>query len=151
MTPWTAAHRAPLSFTISQNLLKFMPMESVMLSDHSSSAAPFPFAFSLSQHQGTFQWINSSYQVAKVPGLWLQHLSLQWIFRVDFLQNYWFVIWANNHITNTGNKNGKLAKPQTLPWLYELWSIILVNHNHPILSPTSTLVNRFYRFSVVPP
>ena len=30
MTPWTAAHQASLSFTISQSLLKLMPIESVM-------------------------------------------------------------------------------------------------------------------------
>ena len=34
MTPWTAAHQAPLSSTISQSLLKFMSIESVMLSKH---------------------------------------------------------------------------------------------------------------------
>ena len=33
-TPWTAAPQASLSFTISQNLLKFMFIESVMLSNH---------------------------------------------------------------------------------------------------------------------
>ena len=33
-TPWTAAHRARLSFTISQSLHKFMSIESVMLSKH---------------------------------------------------------------------------------------------------------------------
>ena len=33
-TPWTAAHQAPLSFTISPSLLKFMCIESVMLSNH---------------------------------------------------------------------------------------------------------------------
>ena len=33
-TPWTAACQASLSFTISQTLLKFMSIESVMLSDH---------------------------------------------------------------------------------------------------------------------
>ena len=32
--PWTAAHQAPLSFTISWNLLKLMSIESVMLSHH---------------------------------------------------------------------------------------------------------------------
>ena len=31
--PWTAAHQAPLSATISQSLLKFMSIESVMLSN----------------------------------------------------------------------------------------------------------------------
>ena len=33
-TPWTAAHQASLSFTISQNLLKLMTIESVMPSNH---------------------------------------------------------------------------------------------------------------------
>ena len=34
MTPWTVAHQASLSFTISQDLLKFMSIEPVMLSNH---------------------------------------------------------------------------------------------------------------------
>ena len=44
---------------------------------------PSPLAFNLSQHQGLFQWVSSSHQVAKV--LELQHQSFQWIFRADFL------------------------------------------------------------------
>ena len=47
-----------------------------------SSSSP---TFNLSQHQGLFQWVSSSHQVAKVLELQLQHLFLQWIFRVDFL------------------------------------------------------------------
>ena len=42
-------------------------------------------AFSLSQHQGLFQWVSSSYQVTKVLEFQLQHQSFQWIFRTDFL------------------------------------------------------------------
>ena len=34
MTPWTAAHQASLSFTVSQSLLKPMSIESVMPSNH---------------------------------------------------------------------------------------------------------------------
>ena len=34
VTPWTAAHQAPLSSVISQSLLKFMSIESMMLSNH---------------------------------------------------------------------------------------------------------------------
>ena len=34
VTPWTAAHQASLSFTISQRLLRFMSIESVMPSNH---------------------------------------------------------------------------------------------------------------------
>ena len=33
-TPWAAEHQASQSFTISQSLLKFMSIESVMLSNH---------------------------------------------------------------------------------------------------------------------
>ena len=33
-TPWTTAHQASLSFTISQSLLNLMSIESVMLSNH---------------------------------------------------------------------------------------------------------------------
>ena len=34
MTPWTVAHQASLSFTISRSLLKLMSIESVMPSNH---------------------------------------------------------------------------------------------------------------------
>ena len=47
----------------------------------SSSVVPFSSALSLSQHQGLFQWVSSSHQVAKVLELQLQHQSFQWIFR----------------------------------------------------------------------
>ena len=48
-------------------------------------SSPSPPAFNLSQHQGLFQWVSSSHQVAKVLEFWLQHQSFQWIFRTDFL------------------------------------------------------------------
>ena len=47
-------------------------------------SSPSP-AFNLSQHQGLFQSVSSSHQVAKVLEFQLQHHSFQWIFRVDFL------------------------------------------------------------------
>ena len=50
----------------------------------SSSSPP---TCNLSQHQGLFHWVSSSHQVAKVLEFQLQHQSLQWIFRIDFLQN----------------------------------------------------------------
>ena len=47
--------------------------------------SPYPSAFNLSQHQGLFQWVSSSHQVAKVLEFQLQHQSFQWTFRTDFL------------------------------------------------------------------
>ena len=46
---------------------------------------PSPPPLNPSQHQGLFQWVSSSHQVAKVLELQLQHQSVQWIFRTDFL------------------------------------------------------------------
>ena len=53
-------------------------------------SSPSSPAFNLAQHQGLFQWIGSSHQVAKVWELQLQQQSFQWIFRVDFFL-YWLV------------------------------------------------------------
>ena len=47
-------------------------------------SSPSP-VFSLSQHQGLFQWVSSLHQVAKVLELQLQH---QWILRTDYLQDW---------------------------------------------------------------
>ena len=57
--------------------------DAIQASQHLSS--PSPPTFNLSQHQGLFKWVSSSHQVAKVLEFHLQHQSLQWIFRTDFL------------------------------------------------------------------
>ena len=54
-----------------------------MLSNRLILLPSSPFAFNLSWHQGLFQWVDSSHQVAKV--LELQHQFFQWVFGVDFL------------------------------------------------------------------
>ena len=88
-----AAYQASLSSTISQSLLQFLSIESVMLSNHLILwCPPLPFAFNLSQHQGLFQWVSCLQQVAKVLELQLQHQSFQWIFRVDFLWDW--LVWS---------------------------------------------------------
>ena len=48
-------------------------------------SSPSSPALSLSQHQGLFQWVSSSHQVAKVLEFQLQHKSLQWTPRTDLL------------------------------------------------------------------
>ena len=53
-------------------------------------SSPSPPTFNLSQHQGLFQWVSFSHQVAKVLKLQLQHQTFQWIsglifFRIDWL------------------------------------------------------------------
>jgi len=46
---------------------------------------PSPPALNLSQHQGLFQWVNSSHQVARVLEFQRQHQSFQWTPRTDLL------------------------------------------------------------------
>ena len=43
VTPWTIAHQASLSFTISWSLLKLMSIDLVMLSNHHIFCAPVLF------------------------------------------------------------------------------------------------------------
>ena len=92
-TPWTAAHQASLSFTISWSLLKLMSIESVMPSNHRILCHPFLFLPSIFPSiRVFFQWVSSSHQVAKLLELQLQHQSFQWIFRTDLLYNW--LVWS---------------------------------------------------------
>ena len=81
VTPWIAAHQASLSITNSQSLLRLMCIESVMAPNHlSSPSSPAP---NPSQHQGLFQWVNSTHELTKVLEFQLQHQSFQWTPRTD--------------------------------------------------------------------
>ena len=51
-----------------------------------------PPAFNPSQHQDLFQWVSSSCQVAKVLEFQLQHQYFQWVFRIDFLEDW--LVWS---------------------------------------------------------
>ena len=96
-TPWTAAHQASLSFTISWSLLRFMSTELVIPSNHLILCHPLLLPSILRWHptisSSVILWEEipvfrlSSHQVAKV--LELQHQSVQWYsglisFRIDW-------------------------------------------------------------------
>ena len=86
VTPWTAARQASLSITNQLPELAQTHVHQVgddIQPSHPLSS-PSPPAVNLSQHQGLFQWVSSSHQVAKVLEFQLQHQSFQWIFRTDF-------------------------------------------------------------------
>ena len=101
--PWTAACQASLSFTISQSLLKLMSTELVMPSNHLILLSPSPLTFNLSQHYSLFQWIGSSYLVAKVLEFQPQHQILRlfcfygkyyWNFDWNWIYRLLWVIWT---------------------------------------------------------
>ena len=84
--PWITARQASLSITNSPSLPRLMPIESVMPSSHLILSSHSPPAPNPSQHQGLFQWVNSSHEVAKILEFQLQHQSFQWTPRTDLLQ-----------------------------------------------------------------
>ena len=57
-------------------------------------SSPSPPAPNPSQHQGFFQWVNSSHQVAKVLEFQLQYQSFQWTPRTDPSRMDWLDLLA---------------------------------------------------------
>ena len=89
-------NRSGPGLPVHHQLLKFTQTHVHRVSDaiqpsHLLSSPSFP-AFNLSQHQGLFQWISSSHQVAKVLEFQLQHQSFQWIFRAISFRMEWLDI-----------------------------------------------------------
>ena len=80
-------------FSVPHHLLEFAQVHVHWISDATQpshpGSSPSPFVFNLSQHQGLFQWVNSSNQVAKVLELQFQHQSFQWIFRTENTEKPW--------------------------------------------------------------
>ena len=67
VTPWTAACQASLSTTNSRSSLRLnVHRVSDAIQPSHPLSSPSPPAPNPSQHQGLFQWVNSSHEVAKV-------------------------------------------------------------------------------------
>ena len=88
-TPGLPVHHQPLEFT--QTHVHWFSDAIQPSHPPSSPSAP---ALNLSQHQGLFKWVNSLHQVAKVLEFQLQHQSLQWTPRTDFLRMDWLDLLA---------------------------------------------------------
>ena len=66
-TPWTVARQASLSITNSWSFAQIhVHWVGVAIQPSHPLSSPSPPAFTLSQHQGLFQGVTSSHQVAKV-------------------------------------------------------------------------------------
>ena len=94
VSPWTEALHAPLSFTISQFAqIHVHGVDDAIQPSHPLLPCSPPPAFNLSQHQGLFQWVDSSQPVTKV--LEIEHQSFHWTFRVNFLEDW--LVWSPCH------------------------------------------------------
>ena len=96
-TPGTAAHQALLYVTICQSFLKFMSIESVMLSNYLILCYPLLFLSSVFPSlrvffPGSAEWVSSLHQVVRV--LEFQHQSFQWILGLISFRIDWFDLLA---------------------------------------------------------
>ena len=83
-TSWTGAHQVSLLHYLPEFAQTHVHWVSDSIQASHPLLPPSPPTINLSQHQGLFQRVNSSHQVAKVLELQLRHKSFQWIFRVDY-------------------------------------------------------------------
>ena len=84
-TPWITAHQASLAITSFWSFQTHVHWVSDAIQPSNPLSSPSPPALNLSQHQGLFQWVSISHQVAKVLEVQLQHQSFQWMFRTNIL------------------------------------------------------------------
>ena len=83
--PWTAALQASLSFSVSWSLLKLMPFESVMLSNHLILCRLLLLLPSVFTSIRVFS--SKSARHIRWPKYWSFGISPSKIFRVDFFKN----------------------------------------------------------------
>ena len=89
MSLWDPMNRSTPGLPVHHQLPEFTQTHAYRVGDaiqpsHPLSS-PSPPALNPSQHQGLFQWVNSSHEVAKVLESQLQHQSFQWTPRTHLL------------------------------------------------------------------
>ena len=104
-------------------------------------SSPSPPALHLSQHQGLFQWVSSSYQVAKVLEFQLQHQSFWWILRTDFFRIDWFDLLTVQGILKSllQHHNSKASFPQCSAFFMDQLS-------HPYMNTRKTITLTMWTF-----
>ena len=85
-TPWTAVHQAPSPSPSPRVCLNSWLLSRWCFLNISSFAAPFSFCLQSFLASWFSQWVSSLHLVAKA--LQRKHQSFQWVFRVDFLQDW---------------------------------------------------------------
>ena len=133
VTPWTAAHQASLSFTISQSLLKLMSIESLMPSNHLILCCPLLLLPSIFPNIRVFS--NKSALCIRWPKYW----------------NFSFSISpSNEHSGLISFRMDLLAVQGTLKSLLQhhsskasiLWhsAFFIVQLSHPYMTTENTIV-----------
>ena len=91
---------------------------------------PSPFALNLSQHQGLFQWVSSSHQVAKV----LELQSFQWVNGILLIhKKEWHNAICNNlngprnYYTKWSKSDRKIQISYDISYMWNLKKLIQMN------------------------
>ena len=82
-TPWTSTSGLPVHLQLPEFTQTHVHWVGDAIQPSHPLSSPSPLALNLSQHQGLFQWVSSSHQVAKVLEFQLQ--PFQWTPRTDLL------------------------------------------------------------------
>ena len=91
--------------------------------------SPFPPTFNISQHQGLFQWVSSSHQVAKLLESQLQHQSFQWTLRLISFRMDWLDLLAVQ-----GTLKSLLQHHSSKASVLQHSAFIIVQLSHPYMT-----------------
>ena len=94
-----------------------------------SLSSPSPPVPNPSQHQGLFQWVNSSHEVAKVLEFQLQHQSFQWTPRNDLLRMDWLDLLAVQ-----GTLKSLLQHHSSKALIFQHSAFFTVQHSHAYMT-----------------
>ena len=106
-------------------------------------SSPSPPALSLSQHQGLFQWLSLSHQVAKVLGVWAYHILIIYILSSASLSYTLYqestldrAIWNSNNpwlgaLTKLDSSRGDL--------LLTCWSVVIFGRTYALSPDLNTV------------
>ena len=98
-------------------------------------SSPSPPDFNLSQHQGLFQWVSSSHQMAKGLEFQPQHQSFQWIFKTDLLRMDWLDLLAVQ-----GTLKSLLQQHSSKALILQCLAFFIVQLSHPYMTTGKTIV-----------
>ena len=103
--------------------------------------SPSPPAFNLSQHQGLFQWVSSSHQVAKVLEFQLQRQSFQWIFKTISFRMDWLDLLAVQ-----GTLKSLLQHHSSKASILQRSAFFIVQLSHPYMTTGKTIARTTWTF-----
>ena len=96
--------------------------------------SPSPSAPNPSQHQGLFQWVSSSHEVAKVLEFQPQHQSFQWTPRLICFTIDWLDL-----LVVQGTRKSLLQHHSSNAWILRRSAFFTVQLSHPYMTTGKTI------------